>query len=88
MIDNNVIFNTNVESEKYNPKVIACIYFGTSGTDYCFAFNTLGRIELIYCGLSGTEETNCKSPSEIIIDEEYKTIKFGVHIKIIFPILK
>ena len=56
MIDNNVIFNTNVKSEKYNPKVIACIDFGTSGTDYCFAFNTPGKIELIYCGLPGQKE--------------------------------
>ena len=81
MIDNNVIFNSNVKSEKYNPKVIACIDFGTSGTDYCFAFNTPGKIEIIYCGLPGTEGRNCKSPSEIIIDKDYNMIKFGVYCK-------
>jgi len=81
MIDNNVIFNTNVKTEKYNPKVIACIDFGTSGTDYCFAFNTPGKIDLIYCGLPGTEGRNCKSPTEIIIDDKFNTIKFGVYCK-------
>ena len=81
MIDNNVIFNTNVKTEKYNPKVIACIDFGTSGTDYCFALNTPGNIDLIYCGLPGTEGTNCKSPTEIIIDDKFNTIKFGVYCK-------
>ena len=81
MIDNNVIFKTNKESERYNPKLIACIDFGSSGIDYCFAFNTPGKIELIYCGLPGTEGTNCKAPSEIILDKEFKTIKFGVHCK-------
>ena len=81
IIDNNVIFKTNKESENYNPKVIVCIDFGTSGTDYCFAFNITGKIELIYCGLPGTEGTNCKSPSEIIIDRNYNMIKFGFHCK-------
>ena len=77
IIDNNVIFNTNDNNEKYNPKVIVSIDFGTSGIDYCFAFNKPGKIDLTYCGLPGTEGTDCKSPSEIIICENYKTIKFG-----------
>ena len=77
IIDNNVIFNTNVNNEKYNPKVIVSIDFGTSGIDYCFAFNKPGKIDLTYCGLPGTEGTDTKSPSEIIIGENYNTIKFG-----------
>lgn len=81
IIDNNVIFNTNVNNEKYNPKVIVSIDFGTSGIDYCFAFNKPGNITLTYCGLPGTEGTDCKSPSEIIICENYNTIKFGVGCK-------
>ena len=81
MINNNVSFNTNVKTEKYNPKVIACIDFGTSGTDYCFVLNTPGNIDLIYCGLPGTKGTNCKSPTEIIIDDKFNTIKFGVYCK-------
>lgn len=76
-----MIFNTNVNNEKYNPKVIVSIDFGTSGIDYCFAFNKPGNIDLTYCGLPGTEGTNCKSPSEIIICENYNTIKFGVECK-------
>ena len=79
MIDNNVIFKTeiNKEPEKYNPKVIVSIDFGTSGIDYCFAFNTPGKIEPIHGGLSGTEGRNCKSSTDIIIDKECNTIKFG-----------
>ena len=76
-----MIFNTNVNNEKYNPKVIISIDFGTSGIDYCFAFNKPGKIDLTYCGLPGTEGKNCKSPSEIIICENYNTIKFGVECK-------
>ena len=76
-----MIFNTNVNNEKYNPKVIVSIDFGTSGIDYCFAFNKPGNIDLTYCGLPGTEGTNCNSPSEIIICENYNTIKFGVECK-------
>ena len=45
------------------------------------AFNNTGKIELNYCGLQGTEGRNCKSPSEIIIDSEFNTKKFGVHCK-------
>ena len=90
LINNNVISGRffdkkknkqNEENENYNPKVIACIDFGTSGTDYCFAFNQPGRFDPIHCGLPGTEGKSSKSPSEIIIDQEYKTIKFGVGCK-------
>ena len=80
-IDNNVIFNTKINTEKKIPKVIVSIDFGSSGIDYCFAFNKLGDIKLNYCRLPGTEGTNCKSPSEIIIDEEFNKIRFGVDCK-------
>ena len=80
-IDNNIFFKTNEKSEKYNAKIIACIDFGTSGTDYCFAFNTTGNIDIIHCGLPGTEGMNSKSPSEIIIDSDFNTKAFGIYCK-------
>ena len=55
-------------------KVIVAIDFGTSGTTYAFAF--LDSKEDIMCA-KWSDISNSKNLTEIILDENYETIKFG-----------
>ena len=55
-------------------KVIVAIDFGTSGTTYAFAF--LDSKEDIICA-KWSDISNSKNLTEIILDENYETIKFG-----------
>ena len=55
-------------------KVTVAIYFGTSGLTYAFAFNDSkdNIIDAAWPGLPGL-----KNPTEIILNENMETIKFG-----------
>lgn len=55
-------------------KVIVAIDFGTSGTTYAFAF--LDSKEDIMCA-KWSDISNSKNLTEIILNENYETIKFG-----------